>query len=438
MATTSDGNVENLQDLFGVKAFGDRAALAVGLAIAFALGALIGIQRGWQYRERPSGQRVAGVRTHALVGLFGGLSVALSQQLGPWTFNLALASVAILAVAGYRAQAADYHDYSITGAVGLLLTFVFGALAVMGQIAIAATAAVITALVLDNKDEIHGALLKLRDNELDAGLKLLLISVVVLPLLPNQGFGPGNVINPYEVWWMVVLIASISFVGYFAMRWGGTEKGILFTSLFAGLSSSTALTLHFSRLARDDGDLRRLLGAGLLLGCAVMFPRVLVYCALINRALLAELVAPLLMMMLALLVPALLIWWRQHHIAAVKPFTGRQNPLDLKSAFGFALLLVLILVATEVMKNWMGDRGIYLLAAISGAADVDAITLSLTRLSQQGLNAHTAVIGIVLAAAVNNLVKTAMAGGIGGLGFLAWIIGPMLLSSASGLLIAWW
>jgi len=438
VATTSDGNVENLQDLFGVKAFGDRAALAVGLAIAFALGALIGIQRGWQYRERPSGQRVAGVRTHALVGLFGGLSVALSQQLGPWTFNLALASVAILAVAGYRAQAADYHDYSITGAVGLLLTFVFGALAVMGQIAIAATAAVITALVLDNKDEIHGALLKLRDNELDAGLKLLLISVVVLPLLPNQGFGPGNVINPYEVWWMVVLIASISFVGYFAMRWGGTEKGILFTSLFAGLSSSTALTLHFSRLARDDGDLRRLLGAGLLLGCAVMFPRVLVYCALINRALLAELVAPLLMMMLALLVPALLIWWRQHHIAAVKPFTGRQNPLDLKSAFGFALLLVLILVATEVMKNWMGDRGIYLLAAISGAADVDAITLSLTRLSQQGLNAHTAVIGIVLAAAVNNLVKTAMAGGIGGLGFLAWIIGPMLLSSASGLLIAWW
>lgn len=430
--------MENLQDLFDIKAFGDRAALIVGLAIAFALGALIGIQRGWQYRERPSGQRVAGIRTHALVGLFGGLSVALSQQLGPWTFNLALASVAILAVAGYRAQATEYHDYSITGAVGLLLTFVFGALAVMGQVAIAATSAVITALVLDNKDEIHGALLRLRDNELDAGLKLLLISVVVLPLLPNQGFGPDDVVNPYEVWWMVVMIASISFVGYFAMRLGGAEKGVLFTSLFAGLSSSTALTLHFSRLARDDGDLRRLLGAGLLLGCAVMFPRVLVYCMLINRALLAELAAPLLTMMLALLVPALLIWWRQHHIAPVKPFAGRQNPLDLKAAFGFALLLVLVLVATEVMKNWMGDRGIYLLAALSGAADVDAITLSLTRLSQQGLNAHTAVIGIVLAAAVNNLVKTAMAGGIGGLGFLAWIIGPMLLSSATGLLIAWW
>lgn len=430
--------MENLQDLFDIKAFGDHAALIGGLAIAFALGTLIGIQRGWQYRERPSGQRVAGIRTHALVGLFGGLSVALSQQLGPWTFHLALASVAILAVAGYRAQATEYHDYSITGAVGLLLTFVFGALAVMGQVAIAATSAVITALVLDNKDEIHGALLRLRDNELDAGLKLLLISVVVLPLLPNQGFGPDDVVNPYEVWWMVVMIASISFVGYFAMRLGGAEKGVLFTSLFAGLSSSTALTLHFSRLARDDGDLRRLLGAGLLLGCAVMFPRVLVYCMLINRALLAELAAPLLTMMLALLVPAVLIWWRQHQIAPVKPLAARQNPLDLKSAFGFALLLVLVMVATEVMKNWMGDRGIYLLAALSGAADVDAITLSLSRLSQQGLNAHTAVIGIVLAAAVNNLVKTAMAGGIGGLGFLVWIIGPMLLSSASGLLIAWW
>jgi len=430
--------VENLQELFSIKVFGDHAPLVVGLAIAFALGALIGIQRGWQYRERPSGQRVAGIRTHALVGLFGGLSVALSGQLGPWTFNLALASVAILAVAGYRAQAAEYHDYSITGAVGLLLTFVFGALAVTGQIAIAAAAAVITALVLDNKDEIHGALLRLHDNELDAALKLLLISVVVLPLLPNQGFGPDDVVNPYEVWWMVVMIASISFVGYFAMRFGGAEKGVLFTSLFAGLSSSTALTLHFSRLAREDGKLHRLLAAGLLLGCAVMFPRVLVYCVLINRALLAELAAPLLTMMLALLAPALLIWWRQHPIAPVKPFAGRQNPLDLKSAFGFALLLVLVLVTTEVMKNWMGDSGIYLLAALSGAADVDAITLSLTRLSQQGLNARTAVIGIVLAAAVNNLVKTAMAGGIGGLGFLVWIVGPMLLSSATGLLIAWW
>jgi uncharacterized membrane protein (DUF4010 family) len=102
------------------------------------------------------------------------------------------------------------------------------------------------------------------------------------------------------------------------------------------------------------------------------------------------------------------------------------------------VLLVLVLVATEVMKSWMGDRGIYLLAALSGVGDVDAITLSLTRLSQQGLNAHTAIIGIVLAAAVNNLVKVAMAGAIGGLSLAAWIVGPMLLSSVLGLLIAGW
>ena len=430
--------MENVTDALSAEALSSDDPLALGLAVAFALGALIGIQRGWQYRERESGQRVAGIRTHALVGLFGGLSAALSHQLGSWAFNLALVSVTVLAVAGYRAQAAEHKDYSITGAVGLLLTFVFGALAVLGQIAIAATAAVITALVLDNKDEIHGALRKLRQNELDAGLKLLLISVVVLPLLPNQGFGPSGAVNPYEVWWMVVLIASISFVGYFAMRWGGTEKGILFTSLFAGLSSSTALTLHFSRLARDNADLRRLLGAGLLLGCAVMFPRMLIYCVLINRALLPELAIPLLTMMLALMVPALVIWWRQRRIAPIKRLDSHQNPLDLKSAFGFAVLLVLVLVATEVMKSWMGDRGIYLLAALSGVGDVDAITLSLTRLSQQGLNAHTAIIGIVLAAAVNNLVKVAMAGAIGGLSLAAWIVGPMLLSSVLGLLIAGW
>lgn len=430
--------MEKIKNALLTDSLGSDDGIVIGLAVALALGALIGIQRGWQYRELEAGQRVAGIRTHALVGLFGGLSAALGDHAGSWTFNIALVSAVALAVAGYRAQSREHKDYSITGAVGLLLTFVFGALAVFGEIAIAATAAVVTAFILDNKQEIHGLLRKLHQNELDAALKLLLISVVVLPLLPNRGFGPGGAVNPYQVWWMVVLIASLSFIGYFAMRLGGTEKGILFTSLFGGLSSSTALTLHFARLARDNADLRRLLGAGMLLGCGIVFPRILIFCVLINRSLLPNLAPPLLAMMLLLLLPALAIWWRHRQVAPIKQLENSLNPLDLKSAVVFGLLLLLVLMGAEMMKEWLGDSGIYLLAALSGAADVDAITLSLTRLSQQGLSARTAVIGIVLAAAVNNLVKVSMAGSIGGLSFMIWIVGPMLLSSVLGLLIAWW
>jgi len=151
----------------------------------------------------------------------------------------------LLNLTAYWIRAPATGDYSITGIIGLTLTFCFGGMAVGVDVTLATALAVITALILDNKEEIHGLLNKLQANELDAAFKLLLITVVVLPLLPNRAMGPGGVLNPYEIWWLVVLIASISFVGYFAIRMGGPGKGILFTSLFAGLSSSTALTLDF-------------------------------------------------------------------------------------------------------------------------------------------------------------------------------------------------
>ncbi|WP_375183648.1 MgtC/SapB family protein, partial [Marinobacter sp.] len=164
----------------------------------------------------------------------------------------------------YHQHLKDSHDLSITGILGLILTFCFGAVAVAVDPVPAAAAAVVTAIILDNKNEIHGWVQKLQARELDAGLKLLLISVVMLPLLPNTNMGPGGVLNPYEIWWMVVLIAMVSFVGYSAMRVAGTEKGIMFTSLFAGLSSSTALTLHFSRLSREAPGLSPQLASGIL------------------------------------------------------------------------------------------------------------------------------------------------------------------------------
>src|SRR5690606_10159520 len=157
------------------------------------------------------------------------------------------------------------RNFSITGTIGMVLTFCYGAVAVAVDPAIATAAAVVTAIILDNKPEIHGFIHQLKEHELDAALKLLVISAVMLPLLPNPDMGPGGALNPYEIWWMVVLIASVSFVGYFAIRVAGTEKGILFTSLFAGLSSSTALTLHFSRQSRQAPALAPQLASGILI-----------------------------------------------------------------------------------------------------------------------------------------------------------------------------
>ncbi|QFS86316.1 MULTISPECIES: MgtC/SapB family protein [unclassified Marinobacter] len=409
----------------------------INLAIALLLGAIIGLERGWDAREQKSGERIAGIRTFALIGLLGGISAVLALEITVWAFPVMLVSVAAIGLVAYSERLEHIRNFSITGMVGMLLTFCFGAIAVAIDPVMATAAAVITAIILDNKEEIHGWVQKLQAHELDAALKLLLISVVMLPLLPNTTMGPGGVLNPREIWWMVVLIASISFVGYFAIRVAGARKGILFTSLFAGLSSSTALTLHFSRQASKNPDFNPQFAAGILIACGTMFPRILMYCLIINTALLPSLIWPVAVMTVLLYGPALFIWKRHSRQFQVSQPNLSQNPLDLSSALVFGLLLTAILILGEFLKNSFGDAGIYALAATSGVADVDAITLSLTRMSNDGLGMNTAVLGIVIAAAVNNLVKSGMAWTIGNRRTGLLVAGPMVLSLAAGLLIAW-
>ncbi|MGM0690461.1 MAG: MgtC/SapB family protein [Pseudomonadota bacterium] len=407
------------------------------LGIALLLGAVIGLERGWSRRKDEAGSRIAGLRTHALVGLLGGLAGLLSETLTGWAFPALLLVVAALAIVAWRTRAELVHNLSITDSVGLLIAFCTGAIAVAVDLVIATATAVVTAMILDNKEEIHGLLQKLEARELDAALKLLLITAVMLPLLPNEGFGPGGVLNPYQIWWMVVLIASISFVGYFAIRVGGTEKGVLFTSLFAGLSSSTALTLHFARQSRAAESLSPLLAVGILIACGTMFPRVLLVATMIHPPMFAPLLIPVLVMTVLLYVPAYLMWRRARRGLDVTQPELKQNPLDLTSALLFGALLTIIMLAGEWLRNWLGDAGIYLLAASSGVADVDAINLSLSRMAEESLTVQTAVMGIIIASASNNLVKTGIAAVIGTRTLGLWVAGPMILSLAAGLTTAW-
>ncbi len=410
--------------------------LAFRLLAALLLGALIGLQRGWVARHLAAGERIAGIRTHALVGLLGGFSAVLSAVLTPWVFPVAFIGVAAIALVAYRARLQHERNFSITGLIGLLLTFMLGAIALSVSVFLAAAGAVVTALILDYKAEIHGLLAKLEEHELDAGLKLLLISVVILPLLPNQGYGPGAAINPYEIWWLVVLIAGISFVGYFAVRMAGARRGILFTSLFAGLSSTTALTLNFARLSRQAPEASRLLAAGILIACGTMFPRLLVYAYLINPELIGLLLVPVIAMALALYVPAVFIWRGIEQTVSLEKPVLERNPLDLSAALYFAVLITVILLLGEWLRSTVGDAGIYLLAAASGVADVDAITLSLTRLSVNGIGLDTAVLGIVIASAVNNLVKAGLTVWLGSARLWRLVIVPMVASLLLGLLVA--
>jgi MgtC family protein/uncharacterized protein DUF4010 len=232
----------------------DEQQTFLRLSVALAIGLVIGVERGWKEREAREGERVAGVRTYGLIGLLGGGMALVAERLGPLPRALAFVALAGVLTAAYAINVERDDDAGITSLVAGLLTFVFGALAALGQVAVAAASAVVTTLLLGFKPVLHRWVSALEGKELRAGLKLLLISVVLLPILPDQGYGPWQALNPYQIWCMVVLIAGISFAGYFTIKIAGPRKGTVIAGLCAGVASSTALTLHFSRMARREPD----------------------------------------------------------------------------------------------------------------------------------------------------------------------------------------
>jgi uncharacterized membrane protein (DUF4010 family) len=409
------------------------------LGIALALGLLIGLERGWQGREQPEGTRVAGIRTFALIGLLGGVWGLLAVELGAAVLAAAFAVLAVVLTVAHTISQREDPDVGITGLIASLLTFAFGAMATLGHGELAAAGAVVTTILLGLKPMLHRWVGHLEERELHAVLKLLLISVVILPLLPNQGYGPWEALNPYRIWWMVVLIAGISFVGYFATKLIGTRRGIMATGVFGGLASSTAVTVNLSRLARKDHGSENILAAGILVACATMFPRVLVVSSVFSWALATALLWPLVAMTVVNYLGAALFWYWSGRNASQGGGGGARlnNPFELKPALLFATLLAAIMLLSRALSESFGDTGIYMLAAASGIADVDAITLSLANMVGDDLALPVAALAVLLAAFVNATVKAGLSLGVGGLGVGSRVGAVTVVVVGAGAL-TWW
>lgn len=408
--------------------------LLLNLATALGVGLLIGTERSWSGRDN-IGQELAGIRTFGLAGLFGGLAALSASHFGAAAWIAMFVVLALLTIAGYVIESRAYADHGMTTEVALLLTFLLGSLAVAETRLLAASVAVVVALLLSLKARLHGALRKLSEAELSGALKLLFISVVLLPALPNEGYGPWQAFNPYTTWWMVVLIAGIGFAAYVAIRLLGTRHGLMVTALLGGIVSSTAMTITLARLNTEK--LRPALAAGLLATSALMFPRVLLEVGLINRALLPSLLAPMVTAGLIYSAGALFYYLR----AGQQPQSGAEpplkNPFELGPALRFAGLLVVILFLVEGAQRLLGDTGIYLVALLSGLTDVDAITLSLSNSARTDLSEMVAVRGIFLAALSNSLVKAGLILFIGGRALALMTLPFMLGGLLVGLAVLW-
>lgn len=417
--------------------------LFLNLLLALAIGLLIGTERGWKAREADEGTRVAGVRTFGLLGLLGGVWGMLAWQLGETMLGFAFVALAGVLIATRFLSHRDARDVGITTLIAALLTFSLGALAVRGWQLEAAGLAVVVTILLSMKPVMHRWLRRLTAEELSAFLKLLLILVVLLPVLPDRGYGPWQVLNPWQLGWLVALIAGISFGGYVAMKIVGVERGVLLAALLGGMVSSTVTTMNLARL-QAKLRLRALLIAGILLSSAVMFPRILIEVLVVNNQLLEVLIPPFAVITLLLLAAAWYFWRHQprRHVLADLPVS---RPLELSTAIKFTLLLVAIIVLAEALRRWYGDIGVYVLSLVSGLMDVDAITLSLAHLSSvspasapgsaAGLAPNTAVAGIMLAAATNSLVKGGLALILGGRALGIRVMAAMCVALTAGGLV---
>jgi len=388
--------------------------------LALAIGLLIGAEREWSQYSRQSERLMAGIRTFGLLGLVGSLSVVFSELLHPWAWAFVSTGVMLLIIAGYIAEVRATGDWGMTTEVAMLVTYLLGSLATLDHMVLAAALGVVVAALLSLKAVLHTQVHRLEKKEISGALKLLFISVVILPLLPNESMGPMDFFNPSIVWWMVVLITGLGFVAYVAMRVMDASKGLLWTAVFGGLVSSTAMTLTLSRLATQI-QRPNVLSAGLLLTSALMFPRVLVETAVLARPVFHALIWPLLAAMAIYLLGAAWLAWRGLRGSGHEPAPTSDvdlsvnNPFKIGPALRFTAVLVAIMFLVKLANEGFGDAGIYLSAAISGAADVDAISLSLSRMaSQDELAAPIAARGILIAALSNSLVKLALAAFIGG------------------------
>ncbi len=390
------------------------------LAYALAIGLLIGLERGWGARAEQEGERTAGVRTHGLAALLGGVWGAVALQFSHNAGAVALGLSFLLfgaAMAVFRFRETE-HDktFGATSVVAMMLAYGLGAYAVVGDEAAAAAGAVATTTLLAAKGLLHEWVQKLTWEELRSGLVLLVMSFILLPVLPDRDIDRWGAVNPHELWLMTVLIAAVSFCGYVAVKIVGYRRGVAVAGLAGGLASSTATTAAMARLAEVHPNDAGVLAAGAIFANAIMGPRVLAILGVVNPAFGLRLAAPLLSIGLVYLLAGALL---------IRPGAGpgddrernpvtSDNPLDLPAVLKFGALLAAVMILSKVLTRFAGSSGAYALAAVSGLADVDAISLSMARHGAQEVGWTAASLAVLIAVLSNTATKVGIAWVLGG------------------------
>ncbi len=407
------------------------------LAVALAIGLLVGAERHWRDRDASPGQRTAGVRTFALIGLSGGVVGALAGSAGPVGGAVLVAAglvalVAVLLPFALR-EAASENSYSATSLVAAIATYALGALAVTGQGAAAGAAAVAMTAVLAAREPLHGLMARITWAELRSAILLLSMTLVALPLVPDEPIRWLAGVNPYKAWTLAILLAGISFLGYLAVKFGGERRGLLLAGAAGGLVSSTAVTLANAAASAQGGSSRGL-AAGALVAGSVSCLRTLVL-ALLVAPQIARMLWPALVAAAIALAAMALVLSQRGSTAEDNP-RPPANPFELGAVLRMAALLVGVGALAKLGAEWLGGAAVIVIAAVTGLTDVDAITLSMPQLVPDVITPLLAARAIAVAVASNIVAKAAYALTLGSKGYgRSYGIGSAIALGAGGVVL---
>ena len=403
---------------------------AINILIAILLGSLIGLQR--EFTKQHNNQNIfAGIRTFILIALLGSILGYLTRNIESTYVIIGFIFTILFALIAYATTTKKQYGADGTTQVALILTYILGVMTTTSRLEIAVILAILIATFLTFKEKLHNIARKIDATELVAMVEFALIAFVILPFLPNQNYSPSdipgisqifqslgatpefltqlNVLNPHNIWLMIIFIAGINLAGYFLVKLFGTKKGYELTGLVGGLISSTAVTISMSQESKQKQNINPLLIATIL-SSSVMFARVIFEVAILNYKILPALTIPLGSMILTSIFIATILHRKKDQQKTPQEKDTTSQPFALLPAIQFGIFFALILLVSKIAQLLFGSTGIYATSILSGLADVDAITLTMSNLSAAGsISTLTATTAIILAVASNTLVKAGIA-----------------------------
>lgn len=384
------------------------------LAMALGIGFLVGIERGWKHRDAPEGSRAAGLRTHAVIGLMGGVTGALLPTVGHLGFlALTLAFAAAFITFKVRESLTD-NDISVTGTIAGLIVFALGVYAMWGDLRIAAAVGVVLVGLLAFKDALHDWLDKVTWKELRSALLILGATFIALPLLPDRTIDIWGAINPRELWLLTILVAGASFAGYVAVRVLGSDIGVLAGAAAGALVSSTVVTAELGRRVNTGETHAMVGGAAAAIAAAISIGRVIVLLAITAMPVVPEATPALAAAALVFVASAFAMRFLDREGDGGDSSRKLRSPLDLWSVAQFAVFLGAVIVVGRIIADAYGQAGLLPFAATAGLADVDAVTLAASSLVRGGLDASVGAHAVMIAVLMNTLAKGGIAFVTGG------------------------